>query len=176
MSAAVGPAGQVPDDPGVDVAEEQLAGFGARAGPLDVVQDPLDLGAREVGRQRQTHLGAEAVLTAVLSQGVADLVGAGVLPDDGVVDRLAGGLLPDDGGLPLVGHADGGDVRGACPGLLQAALDHVLRAGPDLHRIVLDPAGLGVNLFMLFLVDGDDLAAVVEDHEPGTGGTLIDCC
>ena len=55
VHAAVDAAGQVPEDPGVDVAEDQVAGLGLGAGTLDVVEDPLDLGAREVGRQRQAH-------------------------------------------------------------------------------------------------------------------------
>ena len=44
MHAAVDAAGQVPDAPGVDVAEHQVAGLGLLAGAGDVVQDPLTLG------------------------------------------------------------------------------------------------------------------------------------
>jgi hypothetical protein len=40
---------------------------------------------------------------------------------------------------------------------------------------VLNPAGLGVDLLVLFLIDTDHIAAVIEDHEAGAGGSLIDC-
>ncbi len=53
VHAAVDAAGQVPEHPGVGGAEDQLAGLGRLAGTLDVVEDPLDLGAGEVGGQRQ---------------------------------------------------------------------------------------------------------------------------
>ena len=43
--------------PGVHVAEHQVAGLGLRARAVDVVEDPPDLRPREVGRQRQTDLG-----------------------------------------------------------------------------------------------------------------------
>ena len=42
-----------------------VARIRARRDPVDVVEDPSHLGAREVGRERQAGLGAEAVLPAV---------------------------------------------------------------------------------------------------------------
>jgi hypothetical protein len=38
-----------------------------------------------------------------------------------------------------------------------------------------DPAGLGENLLMFFLVDTDNLSSMVKDHEPGAGRALIYC-
>jgi hypothetical protein len=37
------------------------------------------------------------------------------------------------------------------------------------------PAGLGVNLLVFFLINGDDLARMIEDHEARAGRALIDC-
>ena len=34
--------------------------------------------------------------------------------------------------------------------------------------------GFGIDLLVLLLVDRDDLPAVVEDHEPGAGGALVE--
>ncbi len=106
-------AGQVPDDPGVHGAEEDLAAFGARAAQaLDVVEQPAGLRAGEAGRQRQARLAAEAVLADALRRAPAQAVGAGVLPDDRVVDRLTGVPVPQQRGLALVGDADRLDVGG----------------------------------------------------------------
>src|SRR6266545_67388 len=130
-------AGKVPDAPGVDVAEYDLAPLGALAHPVDVVEDPLDLRSREVGGQRQPDLRAEPILAAVLCQLIADLVGPCVLPHDRVVDRLARGLLPNHRGLALVRDAHRREVARLDLGLLQAAGDHILGSLPDLHRIVI---------------------------------------
>ena len=174
MHAAVDAAGEVPDAPGVHVAEHQVAGLGLLAGAGDVVQDPADLGAGEVGGQREADLRPEAVLAALLGELVDEDVGAGVLPDDGVEDRHARLLVPDEGGLALVGDADGGEVGGGDAGLGHGALDDLARAGPDLHRVVLDPARLRVDLLVLLLIDRHDRAGVVEDHEAGARGALVE--
>ena len=160
----------------VSILPKSTSPFSALARtPGDIVEDPLDLRAGEVGGQRQTDFGAEAILAAVLGQIVADRVRAGVLPDDGIVDRLARGLLPHDGGLALIGDADGREILELQIVLGQRAVDHILAALPDFHRIVLDPARLGVNLLVFFLIDAHHLALMIEDHEAGAGRALIDC-
>ena len=148
-------------------------GLGARAG--DVVEDPLDLRAGEVGRQRQADLrrgGGPGRRPCSSSSQMS--FGPGVLPDDRVVDRLAGRLVPDDRRLALVGDADRGEVGGGDAGLGEGALDDLLAARPDLHRVVLDPARLRVDLLVLLLVDRHDRAGVVEDHEAGARGPLVE--
>src|SRR5207237_1136317 len=172
----LGPAGQPPDDPGIDVAEEQVAALGRSTGARDVVEDPLDLRPREVGGHDQSGLGLDGRLDAVVDQLLTDVDGAGVLPDDGVVNRLAGLLLPDHGGLALVGDADARELVGLDAFLLHRALDHALRLLPDLHRVVLDPTGLGINLLVFEVVGRDDLAIVAEHHEARSGGALVDGC
>jgi len=98
----------------------------------------------------------------------------GVLPDDRVVHRLAGGLVPHQRGLTLIGDPDRGDVADVHLG--ETGLHDFLCACPDLERIVLHPARLREDLLVLLLIDTDDLAAVIEDHEPGAGGALINRC
>ena len=91
-------------------AEEEVAGLGLLAGALDVLEDPDDLRAGEVGAEGQADDVLEALDAAVGRESVDDLLRAGVLPDDRVVDGLAGVLVPDHRGLALVGDADGLDV------------------------------------------------------------------
>src|SRR5207237_6766750 len=146
VQAAVGAAGEIPDAPGVDVAEDQVAGLGLLAGTIDVVEDPTHLGAGEVGGQREADLRPEAILYAVGGELVDELVGAGVLPHDRVHHRLARVAVPDDRGLALVGDAQTGDVARAGSRLRQRVVEHLLTALPDLLGVVLDPARLGINL------------------------------
>src|SRR5690606_5534200 len=173
VDAALGAAGEVPQQPGVGVAEHQVAGLGLLARTLDVVEDPLDLGAGEVGRQRQTDLRLVLVRVAA-TELVDDLLGAGVLPDDRVVDGLAGGLVPDDRGLALVRDADGdqvvlGDVRAG-----QGERHDLAGVAPDLGGVVLDPTGAREDLLVLELAAVGDLTGVVEDDRAGAGGALVD--
>ena len=58
-------AGQVPEEPGIDGAEERVAGLRFRARAGDVVQQPFELQPREVARERQAGFSAEPILAAV---------------------------------------------------------------------------------------------------------------
>ena len=87
-----------------------------------------------------------------------------------------GGAVPDDRRLALVGDADGGDVvgeLGSCRG--PPSMTSCVRSQISM-RVVLDPPGLRIDLLVLLLIDRDDLPAVVEDHEPGAGRSLVDRC
>jgi hypothetical protein len=44
---------------------------------------------------------------------------------------------------------------------------------PDFHGVVLDPARLGHDLFVLELPGGECLAGLVEDDGSGAGGSLV---
>ncbi len=97
-------AGQVPQDPGVDGPEGQV-----RPGRHPArTEEPLQLGAREVGVEHQPGGRPHQIEVALLAQLVAAGRGAAVLPHDGPSHRLAGGAVPDHRGLALVGDADGG--------------------------------------------------------------------
>ena len=174
MHAAVDAARQVPQDPAVGVAEEQVAGLGALTSTLDVVENPLDLGAGEVGGQTEATDLAEAVRPLVTLELLDDVGGAHVLPDDRVIDGLAGVLIPHDGGLTLVGDTDGGKVVAVDLRLLQSLGDDGASGLPDFYGVVLHPARVREDLGEFLLSDGDDLAGVVEDDRTGRGGALID--
>ena len=151
-----------------------LSGAGPLHGTRDVLQNPLQLGAGEIGVDDETGLAPDHRGVAGFSQPVARPGGAAILPDDRVADRLAGFAIPDDGGLALVGDADGGDVGGGEPGLLECVGGDSGLRGPDFIRVVFDPAGLREELAKLLLGDGDDGALVVEDDGARTGRALIE--
>ena len=109
--------------PGVDGAEEEVAGFGARPRAGDVVEDPGRLGPEKYVASGSPTVGTEPILTAVTGQLADDPVRPGVLPDDGVGHRLARPSVPHDRRLALVGHADGREIATGDPGLAQGAMD-----------------------------------------------------
>ncbi len=162
-------AGQLPDDPGVDVSKEQIARFGPFPRARDIVQNPTNLRTGEVGGQWQPGRAEETFAVTGLFQLPADLVRAGVLPDDGIVDRFAGFPIPEEGRLPLIGDANGRDVLGRDAGLFQGCADHLLGALPDLQGIVLHPAAPREDLFVFLLIVGHDGSGVVEKNKTCAG-------
>jgi hypothetical protein len=87
-------AGEAIDQPGADGAEGDLAALGAGAQAGNVVEEPLDLGPREVGVDDEPCLAAEHLLVTLLLELVAVAGRAAVLPADGVGDRLPGFAAP----------------------------------------------------------------------------------
>ncbi len=171
--ASIDPAGQLPDQPGINIAENRLARFGRLAQAGDVVEQPLDLQAGEVSRQRQAHLGSETVPPPPGGQLGHNFVVAGILPDQRVVVRLARFLIPDHRRFPLVGNTYGSQIPPLDVRLDQGCFDHRLGTLPNLQGVVLYPTGLGVNLLMFQLLRRYHLPAVVEDHTTGAGSPLV---
>src|SRR5690606_14126247 len=157
-----------------DSAEAELALLGAPARPLHLVEEPLDLRAREIGVEHQPGLAGEKLLLAGPFQPLADAGGPPVLPDDGVVDRLAGGAVPDDRRLALIGDPDGGNVAGGDAALPDGGLDRPQAGCPYFVWNMLHPSRGGEMLGEFHFPDADDLLPVVEDHGSARGGSLVD--
>ncbi len=166
--------GHLPDQPAVDGAEQQFAAAGTLTAALDVVENPLDLGAGEIGVDHQAGGLADVIVHAVALELVADRRALAALPDDGVVDRPAADLVPDDGGLTLVGDADRRHLLVADAGLGQGFDEHAALGRPDFHRIVLDPARLRIDLRELALGDGHHVGVAVQHDGAGAGGALVE--
>ena len=167
-------AGEAPQQIAIDGAEQEFAAAGAFARAGDVVEDPRDLGAGEIGIDDQAGFGRDRGLVAFGLEFGADVGGAAVLPDDGAVDRLAGDAVPHHGGLALVGDADRGDVLCGDIRFLQRLAAGRDRRGPDVLGLVLDPAR-GRKMLREFLLRGRGDRDVGAEHDGARGcGALID--
>ena len=82
--------------------------------------------------------------------------------------------VPDHGGFALVGDADCADIAGLEPGFGQRLACRGQLRAPDLNRVMLDPARLGVDLRQLLLRQRDDVASRIEHDAAGTGGALVE--
>ena len=98
--------GELPDEPGIDGAEGELAALGAQPRAGNIVEEPRDLGAAEIRIDHQTGFFMDDLLATVPLQLCTKICAAPILPDDRVVDRLAALPVPKDGGFALVGDAD----------------------------------------------------------------------
>ena len=165
--------GQVPDQPAVNGAEQQLAPLRLLPGALHMVQYPFDLGAAEVGVDQQTGGALYIIVQSLRLQFLAQVRRAAALPYDGVINGTTGLLLPHHGGLSLVGNADGGDLLGIHRFLAQHGQYGADLAKQNFHRVVLYPAVLRIVLGEFILRLGDNLTLFVENDGSGTCGSLV---
>src|SRR5262249_6418390 len=100
-------AGQMVDHQGIDSPGGQIALFSMSPSGGDVVEDPGDLGRREVGIDHQTRVPGDPL--AMRSEPVAGLSGPAVLPYDSWRDRAARLSLPYNCCFSLIGESDGCD-------------------------------------------------------------------
>src|SRR5438552_17101236 len=100
--------------------------------------------------------------------------GPPVLPDDGVVDWLAGLAVPDDGRLALIGYADAHQVLQGNILVLRRFAGHLTLRLEDFLRVVLDPAGLRIDLAQFALRGADRGAFLVEQDGARAGRALIE--
>ncbi len=167
-------AGQPPQQIAVHRAEQQLAAHCALARAGHMIEDPGDFGAGKIGIDDQAGLGRDRGLVAFALEFGADVGGAAVLPDDGAMHGGTSGAIPHHNGFALVGDADRGDVLGADAGLLNRLAAGRNRRGPDVLRLVLDPAGRR-EMLREFLLCGCRDGNVGAKHNGARGrGALID--
>ena len=130
-------AGQLPDQPGIDGAEGELAALGPVARAGHVVEHPGDLGAGEVGVDDQAGLarGSSGSRPSRLQPRRRAAAVRRSCQTMALWIGCAGRAVPDHGGLALVGDADGGDVAGGEAGARQGL------AGDGELRVARSPAG-----------------------------------
>ena len=156
-------AGEIPYEPCLDRAEEQLICLGERTCARNVVKDPLYLCAGEIRVYNKTGLILYVFLHAVRLYLLAELRCAAALPDDGVVDGLARLPVPHNGGLALICYADSGYILRLYPARSKDGSHRLELAEKYLHRVMLDPACGGIDLIELLLRLGYDIALFVEN-------------
>ena len=105
VHSAVGAAGQIPDNEGINRSEEQFARCGFLPCARNVVQQPANFQAAEIRAQRKSGRLTEPVLAAACRIARNSVRHPCVLPDNCVRNRFAGFLFPDHGSLALIGDS-----------------------------------------------------------------------
>ena len=170
----LGSAREVPGQPAIDVPEQGVAGLRLGSCAGDILEQPGELEAGEIGGERQARPGAQTVLATFLRELRDKTIRARVLPDDRVVQRFSRSSVPNEGGFALIGDADRGKVAWREPSFPHRSEDDALCVAPDLGRVMLDPSGPRVELLVFLLIVGDDVAFAVEDDEARARRSLID--
>ena len=166
-------AGELPDQPAVDRAKGQIARRGQAPGTRDMVQNPLQLGARKIGIYQQAGFCLNQLCFSVGAQLCAGRFCSAILPDDGMVDGLTSFAIPDHRGFALVGDANGMDVPRGYSGFDQHVPGGSELSTPYFHGIVLNPSRLGVDLGKLKLRHCNNLPALVKNDAARAGCALV---
>jgi len=161
LSEVLSAASQPSHQPRIDGPEGQRSNLRSALDLGVGLQQPAQLGGREVGVEEQAGAVANHRLKAVVLEATADVDAAPALPHDRRGDRPQGGAVPHHEGLTLVGDPDPGQrqARWLAGEDLGGAVQHRL---PDLLGIVLDPARLGEMLGDLAVCLSPDGATLVD--------------
>ena len=112
-------------------------------GAFSVGEEPFDLGGAEVGVEPQ----ARACFDGGSEPGPLEFLAAAgrppALPDDGVAEGGAGLRIPQEDRFSLIGDADGREIFGFQPRLLQRELGAAVLGLPDVLGICSTHPGCG---------------------------------
>ena len=165
---------EIPDQPAVDCAKERVAALRHLPRARHIFEQPGKFRGREIGGGRQTGAGAKQIADALRREPVDQRFGARVHPHQRRMQWRAGCAVPQHRCFALIGDADGGEISRRQASFCQRAVDNGLCIGPDFGGVMLNPAGLRVNLAMFALVEGAQRPCVLKDQETRAGRALID--
>ena len=151
MDSALRPTSQIPQQPGVGSAKEQVASLSCFPCPLDVVQNPYDFAGRKIGGQGESSFCPEHVAAVTFLHSINDVLSPGVLPDNCVVDGLTGVLVPHNRGFSLVRNSQPCDVMPRQRRARQGFSHDLSGVVPNFFGVVLYPTGVRENLRMFAL-------------------------
>ena len=169
------PAAQSPQDETVNCSERQLALVGFGPGTVNIVQNPGDLGRREIRIEAQTRFVLHDLLCTLRFQGLAEWRSTSILPDNCIVYAASAFAVPDQCRFTLIADADAADVGSLRAGRRHRLPRNGLHRGPDFLRIVLDPARSRIVLRKFLLRTRHDARFMIIDHSAAAAGSLVDC-
>ena len=161
------PCCHLPDQPGIHGTKQKLASFRSLPCTLHMIQNPSEFCRGKVRVRNQTCPFTDHIPEAVCCQRTDHIGSPPALPDNGIVHRLPRCLIPYNRCLSLVGNSNRGNVLRP-----SADLPHCLRGNrnlgrPDIHRIMLHPARMRIDLLKLPLRDRTDIALFIKQYASG---------
>ena len=162
------------DQVGVDGADRDTALLDLPPHLRFVELDPRELRAGEVGVESQPGQLRHARLVSIGAQLVADPCSTPVLPDDGAPRGAQGLAVPQDDRLALIGDPERRRSISLGAEGVECLLHCGQSCGPDLVRVVLDPAFAGEVLRELRVAARDDLGLLRDDQGGDAGGAGVE--
>src|SRR5258705_1426248 len=173
MCPTIYSASEVPNEPGVYIAEDSFTTLGSGTHTFRVFDDPLTFATGKIGRRRQSRLAPNRFAESLPFQSVHDAFGARVLPDNSVVERHTCFTVPHNSGFALISDSDGDEVLCVEVSIRKGTFDCVASARINLERIVFYPSRLRQDLPMFQLMPPDFTPLMIKNHKACAGGALI---
>jgi len=167
-------ASELVHQPRIHGAKRQLATPRRRPRTVNVVEEPGDLGTREVRIEQEACTLVHQGLNPAGTEGGAFGGGAAVLPNDGAMDRPARCAVPKEGGLTLVRDPNGANAGWSNAGRGEGACEGLEHARPDCFTVVFDLPRCRKVLGDGHRVTPDDVPPHLEDEHRGTRRALVD--
>ena len=159
------PLGEIPDEPRIHGAEQQVARLRCFTRAFNVIQDPSDLARRKIGignkARARTDLFHDGL---VLLQLIDRFRCSATLPYDRIVNRLTRMAIPHDGCLALIGNADAIDILRTQPLRNEQFGEHFELARKDVFGIMLHPTRMREYLREGALRDRPNGSAAIHQH------------
>ena len=144
--------GKLPYKPCVHCSKKQLSVFSLFPGSVYIVQYPFNFCCRKIGVNQKARILLDILGKSIICFKLVTHVGcSSALPYDGVIHGDSGILVPYNGCFPLVRYAYGRDFRGLYFSLYHGVNCCAVLGVINILGIMLNPAGLWVNLRILLL-------------------------
>ncbi len=164
---------QLPYQPAVHRPKRQLPSLRPFPRSVDMIQNPVDLTAREVSIRQQPSLCLNRIPIPTLTQSIAERRRPTILPHNRVIDRLTRLPIPNNSSLPLIRNSNRGDIVFRQISRSQRLCRHATLRSPYLRRRVLHPTRLRKYLFKWPLCNRNHRASLIHHHGPRTRSPLI---
>ena len=159
------PLREIPDEPRIHGAEQQIARLRRFARAFDVIEDPSDLARRKIGVGNKARARTDLFHDGLVLLQLIDRFGcSATLPYDSVVNRLTRMAIPDDGRLALIGDADAIDILRTQPLRNEQLGKHFELARKDVFGIMLHPTRTREYLREGALRDRANGSAAIHQH------------
>ncbi len=166
---------QIPNQPCIHRAKKQPAFLCLLSCALHIFQYPCNFGSTEIGVRHQSRLFFHAFSQACRRHFIYHIRSPPTLPDNRIVYGRSRLLVPYNRSFTLIGNANAADILRLCAHHRHRFNGNCKLRGPYLHRIMLHPPRIRINLLKLSLRHRTDFSLFVKQNAAGTCRPLIQC-
>ena len=139
-----------------------------------LAEDPLPFCGGEIRVRAQSRFRADHFGIALVVQSRAAICGPTALPYNRGRYRRAGRPFPQKCRFPLIRDPDRGNLVRVDPAFGDTFGQGCHLRGVNVHRILLDPAGLRIDLSDRLIRQGNDPAVPIKEDRPRACGAFIE--
>ena len=164
---------QIPNQPAIHRAKQQLAAFGAVSRARHVIKNPTDFRRGKIGIHEQTGRLADIRFQAAGAQILRHRRRSAALPDNRRCDGFSRLFIPDNGCLALIGDTNGGNLLGPDSQRSNRLLTNRALYLPDFSRRLFHPSVMRIYHVQLTLFHRTHIVLLIKYNTAGTGRACV---